>query len=72
MTASSFISKAPFFEDITFRYLPSGIRHTSDHPKQYSTDPNRDLWTTAARLLSNWIQVWIEEPENVEKKPQDQ
>jgi hypothetical protein len=39
---------------------------------EQATDPIQDLWTTAARLLSTWIQVWMEEPENIEQKIQDQ
>jgi tetratricopeptide (TPR) repeat protein len=71
ITSSPFISKAPYFEDITFKYLSSDIRQTTDHYKEHITDLNQDLWTTAARLLSNWIQVWMEEPENIEQKIQD-
>lgn len=68
--SSPFLANAPYFEDVVYRYFPVGIRHTADLGKGQPSDPVNDLWATAARILSNWIKVWMEEPENIEAKPQ--
>jgi tetratricopeptide (TPR) repeat protein len=53
---SPFLSKAKFFEDSVYKYLPDQIKHLEKigDPIPDEVDLNQRLWTTASRILSFW------------------
>ena len=58
-----FIANAPLFEDIVYQYLPKDIRMKSGPDEGQLPQDHEILWSAAAGVLSNWIQVWVKEPE---------
>jgi predicted ATPase/class 3 adenylate cyclase/tetratricopeptide (TPR) repeat protein len=65
---SGFLVKAPYFNDIVYKFLPDSLKKC--HPQELSKpdESNTDLWTAASRVLSSWIQLWIDTPvENQDK-----
>ncbi len=67
LQVSRFITDARFFTDIVYQYLPKTMKAIpiTDSITNYS----EILWDTAASVLSKWIHLWMEEPENAESKP---
>jgi tetratricopeptide (TPR) repeat protein len=67
---SGFLTKSQFFEDICYQYLPSEIRkisiHSVDKPENNRVDP---LWAIAAKILSTWMQNWMQEPQMMKSIP---
>ena len=65
---SPFLANARFFEDIVYRFLPDEIITAPKERTIPEGDLRRHLWSTAASVLSDWIQVWMEEPEIIENE----
>jgi tetratricopeptide (TPR) repeat protein len=61
---SNFLANARFFKDIVFRFLSVGVTSSQEEAPPHP-DLKRDLWATAASVISTWVQAWMEEKENV-------
>ncbi len=62
------LTKAQFFNDIVNHYLPDEITGTPLVDFDLNTDPNSSLWSAASSILSNWMQIWMEDPEYIERQ----
>jgi tetratricopeptide (TPR) repeat protein len=62
---SPFLANAPFFKDTVYGYLPDEVLSATMEGPSKKSDVVSSLWSTAASVLSNWIQVWMEEPETI-------
>jgi tetratricopeptide (TPR) repeat protein len=56
------LDKAQFFKDIVDRYLPDEVSAVAPNDNETLKDPQSVLWATASKIMSNWMQVWMEAP----------
>jgi tetratricopeptide (TPR) repeat protein len=59
---SPFLANAPFFKDTIYDFLPANIFSKPGIPSEGEIDFNNSLWLTASKVLSGWIQVWMDDP----------
>jgi predicted ATPase/class 3 adenylate cyclase len=64
---SPILSQAPFFQTTFYQFLPGSLKDIPTHAAKTTAASQEDLWVTAANILSQWIQVWMESSEKVEK-----
>ncbi len=62
--ASPFLRNAPLFHDIAYKYLPDDMIVASGPEMDPISDSalREHLWSTASRVLSTWMQPWLEDP----------
>jgi hypothetical protein len=63
--ASPLISKAQFFNDAIYRFLPPDVISSPLMGTPREPDLSQDLWATAASVVSSWVQIWMEEHESI-------
>jgi len=65
--SSPLISRAQFFKDIFEQYLPDEVTAPYQKKNVPQTDVKTTLWSAASNILSNWMQLWMEEPEYINR-----
>jgi tetratricopeptide (TPR) repeat protein len=68
ITCLPILAKAQFFEDVVYNYLPEEIISATQEGSKPDGDMVNWLMSTAAGVLNNWIQAWVEEPAVIEKE----
>lgn len=65
--ASPLLANSQFFKDIVDQYLPDEVTAPSQIKFEPQADPKATLWAAASSILSNWMQLWMEEPEYIKR-----
>jgi tetratricopeptide (TPR) repeat protein len=66
---SPFMANALLFKDIVYQYLPDDIVQSTSKglPVTSGTELRQIFWSTASKVLSSWVQVWMEESEVIDE-----
>ncbi len=66
---SPFLARATLFKDIVYQYLPGDILESPGEINQNASEAEirQILWSTASKVLTSWVQVWMEESEVIDE-----
>jgi DNA-binding SARP family transcriptional activator/predicted ATPase len=66
---SPFMADAVLFRDIVYQHLPNELIKSTGkiNPNASENDIREILWSTASKVLTSWMQVWMEESEVIDE-----